>query len=244
MKQRKFAVFDIDGTLIRGGLYRQLVLKLIDAGAITEEHGNIVQQKLLSWKRRESKNAYDEYEMSLITAIASSLTNIPAAVLDEAAESIAREELDHVYTYTRHRLRELKRDGYFLIAISGSQQELVDPFAKKYGFDTWAAQLYERKNGKFTGEIITKTYTDKDKILQRIIDENGLTLEGSYAFGDSEGDRHILAMVEHPVVFNPTEKLLEIAEANGWPIVLERKSVVFELEKGEHGYLLAQAGKI
>lgn len=51
-------------------------------------------------------------------------------------------------------------------------------------------------------------------------------------------------MVEHPVVFNPTEKLLEIAEANGWPIVLERKSVVFELEKGEHGYLLAQAGKI
>lgn len=130
MKQRKFAVFDIDGTLIRGGLYRQLVLKLIDAGAITEEHGNIVQQKLLSWKRRESKNAYDEYEMSLITAIASSLTNIPAAVLDEAAESIAREELDHVYTYTRHRLRELKRDGYFLIAISGSQQELVDPFAK------------------------------------------------------------------------------------------------------------------
>ena len=131
-----------------------------------------------------------------------------------------------------------------MIAISGSQQELVEPFAKKYGFDAWAAQVYERQGDAFTGTITAKTYTNKDKILQGIINKYRLTLTDSYAFGDSEGDRHILAMVEHPVVFNPTEKLLKIAKTNGWPIVLERKSVVFELEKGEHGYLLAQAGKI
>lgn len=244
MKQQKFAVFDIDGTLIRGGLYRQLVLGLIDAGTIPEVHASIIQQKLLSWKRRESKDAYDEYELSLVNAISRSLADIPTAVFDEVVSSIVERELDHVYTYTRHRLRELKQAGYFLIAISGSQQELVEPFAKKYGFDAWAAQAYERRDGTFTGTIITKTYTNKDKILQGIIDKHGLTLTGSYAFGDSEGDRHILAMVEHPVVFNPTEKLLEIAKTNGWPIVLERKSVVFELEKGEGGYLLAQAGKI
>ena len=244
MKQQKFAVFDIDGTLIRGGLYRQLVLGLIDAGAIPEVHASIIQQKLLSWKRRESKDAYDEYEMSLVNAISRSLADIPTAVFDEVVSSIVERELDHVYTYTRHRLRELKQTGYFLIAISGSQQELVEPFAKKYGFDAWAAQVYERQGDAFTGTITAKTYTNKDKILQRIINKHGLTLAGSYAFGDSEGDRHLLAMVEHPVVFNPTEKLLEIAKTNGWPIVLERKSVVFELEKGEHGYLLAQAGKI
>lgn len=244
MKQQKFAVFDIDGTLIRGGLYRQLVLGLIDAGAIPEVHASIIQQKLLSWKRRESKDAYDEYELSLVNAISRSLADIPTAVFDEVASSIVTEELDHVYTYTRHRLRELKQAGYFLIAISGSQQELVEPFAKKYGFDAWAAQVYERQGDAFTGTITAKTYTNKDKFLQEIIDKHGLTLAGSYAFGDSEGDRHILAMVDHPVVFNPTEKLLEIAKTNGWPIVLERKSVVFELEKGERGYFLAQAGKI
>lgn len=244
MKQQKFAVFDIDGTLIRGGLYRQLMLGLIDAGVIPEVHASIIQQKLLSWKRRESKDAYDEYELSLVNAIASSLADIPTAVFDEVASNIVTEELDHVYTYTRHRLRELKQAGYFLIAISGSQQELVEPFAKKYDFDAWAAQVYERHGDTFTGTITAKTYTNKDKFLQEIIDKHGLTLAGSYAFGDSEGDRHILAMVEYPVVFNPTEKLLEIAKTNGWPIVLERKSVVFELEKGEGGYLLAQAGKI
>ena len=54
----------------------------------------------------------------------------------------------------------------------------------------------------------------------------------------------MLGIVEHPVAFNPAEDLLNLALERGWPVVVERKSVVFELEKGNDGYVLAHAGKI
>lgn len=243
MIRKPFAAFDIDGTLIRGGLFRQLVIGLMERGIFSAQHSAAIHRTLTAWKCRDGKDAYDAYERSLIEAMAHSLVDIPIAVFDSVAADIIACELDHVHTYTRQRLSELKQAGYFLIAISGSQEELVAPFAKKYGFDTWVAQQYERKNGVFTGNIVF-THTNKDKILKKTITEHDLNREDSYAFGDSEGDWHMLAMVDHPVAFNPTKKLLDIAMERGWPVVLERKSVVYELAKGDSGYLLAQAGKI
>lgn len=243
MTQQKFAVFDIDGTLFRSGLYRELALELMRRGVIDEELIKQVKQKLAEWKKRSCRDAYDHYEAALVRALDGSLPFIPTAIYDAAAEKIAAAQLDHVYTYTRHRLAELKDAGYFLIAISGSQEELVRPFALKYGFDSWVGQKYVRDGERFTGEII-KTYTGKDTLLRKIVAKFNLSWQGSYAFGDSGGDRHMLDIVENPVAFNPTEDLLELAIESGWPVVIERKSVVFELVKGDHGYVLANAGKI
>src|SRR5690606_29099878 len=126
-----------------------------------------------------------------------------------------------VYVYTRNLIRQLKDNGYFLIAISGSQIELVEPFAAKYGFDTWVGQEWERGEEFFTGNII-KTHTGKDKIIRRLIKENNLTLEDSYAVGDSNGDVGMLELVDNPIAINPTLELYEKAINNGWTIVIER----------------------
>lgn len=243
MTKRKFAVFDIDGTLFRGGLYRELVLGLMERRVVPQEFIDISFEKLAIWQKRGSRDSYDQFEWSLIQAIDNSLVDIPTAVYDEVAEQIAAQQLDHVYTYTRQKLIELREKDYFLIAISGSQEELVRPFALKYGFDAWVGQRYVRDGDKFTGEII-KTYTDKDMLLKQLVDKFNLDWKGSCAYGDSGGDRHMLCIVENPVAFNPTEDLLNLALERGWPVVVERKSVVFELEKGSHGYVLAHAGKI
>lgn len=243
MTKQKFAVFDIDGTLFRGGLYRELVLGLMKRQVIPQEFIDISFEKLAIWQKRGSRDSYDQFEWSLIQAIDNSLINIPTAAYDEIAANIAAQQLDQVYTYTRQKLTDLKEAGYFLIAISGSQEELVRPFALKYGFDAWVGQRYVRDGDKFTGEII-KTYTDKDVLLQQLVEKFDLSWKGSYAYGDSGGDRHMLDIVEHPVAFNPTEDLLNLALERGWPVVIERKSVVFELEKGKNGYILAHAGKI
>lgn len=241
---RKFAAFDIDGTLFRSGLYRELATEIMQRGIIDQRLVDNAQHKLTQWKKRNGKNSYDEYEQSLIDALDTSLPSVPTEVYDAAAEKIVTEQLDNVYTYTRAELARLSREGYFLIAISGSQQELVRPFAEKYGFDAWIGQRYVRENGHFTGEII-KTYTGKDVLLQSIVNEYNLSYTDSYAYGDSQGDQGMLRLAEHPVAFNPTVELLEIAEKQGWTIVVERKSVVYKLEKGSHGlFILAEAGKI
>lgn len=243
MTQQPFAAFDIDGTLFRDGLYREVALEIMRQGVVDQSLVDNVHQKLASWKSRSCRNAYDEYEIALVEALEESLPNLPTVVFDAAVEKIAREQLDHVYTYTREMLTRLKKQGYFLIAISGSHEELVRHFAKRYGFDAWIGQHYLRDENGFTGEVI-ETYTNKDILLQGIIKKFNLTMSESYAFGDSGGDRHMLAMVDHPVAFNPTADLLDVAMEQNWPIVIERKSIVFELRKGKDGYILAEAGKI
>ncbi|MNT42094.1 hypothetical protein D3C72_1784940 [compost metagenome] len=137
---------------------------------------------------------------------------------------------ENVYVYTRDLIKQLKADNYFIIAISGSQQELVEPFAQRYGFDAWIGQQWERGDEFFTGNVV-KTHTGTDRIIQRLIDEHNLTLEGSYAVGDSNGDSGMLSIVDNPIAFNPTYELLEKALENNWKVVIERKNTSYEIIK-------------
>lgn len=241
--RRRFAAFDIDGTLFRDGLYRAMAWELMERGVVPDVWVTRITQAYQNWQWRSHPTAYDDYEAALIAMFRDILPNIPTVAFDTAAMKIAAEQLEHVYTYTRSELQRLKRAGYFLIAISGSHQEVVQPFAEKYQFDAWLGQTYVREGERFTGEIIA-TYTAKDVLLQQLIDRHQLTLEDSYAFGDSYGDRGLLETVEHPVAFNPTTELLELAMERGWKVVVERKSIIYELEKGGDAYLLARAGKV
>lgn len=241
---RPFAAFDIDGTLFRDGLYREMAWELMRRGVVPDRWVQRIEQTHRDWKRRTHRDAYDAYERSLVEMFADILPTIPVAAFDEAAQLVAADQLQHVYTYTRAELERLRNEGYFLIAISGSHEEVITPFAKFYGFDAWIGQKYIRRDGAFTGEIIAN-YTDKDVMLQQLIDKHGLTLQGSYAFGDSYGDRGMLEMVEHPVAFNPTVELLELAMQRAWKIVVERKSIVYELTKGAgDAFVLARAEKV
>ena len=37
-------------------------------------------------------------------------------------------------------------------------------------------------------------------------------------------------MVQTPIVFNPNHSLFEVAHRRGWPIVVERKDVIYNLQ--------------
>jgi phosphoserine phosphatase len=48
--------------------------------------------------------------------------------------------------------------------------------------------------------------------------------------GDSEGDLPLMEYVGHPIAFNPSLPLAKTARRNGWPIVVERKDVVYAVD--------------
>lgn len=240
---KKFAAFDIDGTLFRSGLYREVAYELMKMGALDEAILAETTEKNREWRTRTHGNAFEEFELLLITKIDESLPKIRVADYETAVKRVIDKKADNVYVYTRDLLSKLKAEDYFLIAISGSQVELVELFAAKYGFDTWVGQQWERGDEYFTGTI-TKSHTGKDLILRGLIDKHDLTLENSYAVGDSNGDTGMLSMVEHPIAFNPTFELYEVARSAGWDIVVERKNMHYTLTKGAHGsYVLADADR-
>jgi phosphoserine phosphatase len=49
--------------------------------------------------------------------------------------------------------------------------------------------------------------------------------------GDTESDISILSAVGKPIAFNPNDKLAQHAKKKRWDIVVERKNVIYQLEK-------------
>ena len=243
MTTKRLAAFDIDGTLFRSGLYREVFYELYKMGVLPNDLTEQTTEKHREYRHRLHGNAFEEFEQIMVNGLDSYLPKLKLSDYDAAAARVLNKKAENVYVYTRNLLCSLQEQGYFTVAISGSQQELVEPFAKRYGFDAWVGQQWERGEEYFTGNV-TKTHTGKDAIVRRICEEHDLTLEGSYAVGDSNGDSGMLGIVDHPIAFNPTHELLEKAMENGWKVVVERKNISYELNKGTNGsFLLEKANR-
>lgn len=241
MSQR-FAVFDIDGTLIRWQLYHAIVGELAHNNQLSEDAEKVIASARMTWKQRQHENSFKDYERTLVKVYLDALRDVPQTAYNDAVETVFEEYKDQVYTYTRDLVRSLKAAGYALLAISGSHDEIVKKLAGYYGFDDGVGTIYTIKNGKFTGEELGHLHK-KHLALQTMIDRYNLTKQGSIGVGDSEGDISMLEMVETPIVFNPTRGLFEHAKSKGWKIVVERKNVIYELGQRNGSYVLAETNQ-
>lgn len=233
-----YAVFDIDGTVIRWQLYHAIVGELINLGALNEQVGEDIREARMTWKKRTHPESFREYEKVLVGSYHDALISLATKDFLRAVDTVFDEYKDQVYSFSRDLIYKLKADGYFLLAISGSQQEIISKLANYYGFDDAVGQVYEQKDGYFTGEHTTPMF-HKDRVLAELITKHKLSNEGSTAVGDSEGDIAMLAMVEQPIAFNPSRGLFEEAKNRGWRIVVERKNMIYKLEKDNGKYTLA-----
>lgn len=236
---KKFAVFDIDGTLIRWQLYHAMTDALAKEGHIDQAIYQTAKDARMIWKKRTHAESFKSYEKKLIGAYETVLKGIAPAQLEKVTQRVFDEYKEQVYTYTRDLIKELKAKKYVLLAISGSQIEIVKKVADYYGFDDCVGTVYKQKGGKFTGEKIIGS-ADKAQVLQALMAKHGLELKDSLAVGDSLSDVSMLKMVEQPIVLNPEKKLFEHAKARGWKIVLERKNMIYELEKINGRYQLVK----
>ena len=236
---KRFVVFDIDGTLIRWQLYHAIADTMVKLGYVAPYTYQTVRDARMEWKRRTGSGSFKTYEEQLIKTYEDVLKNLTMQQFMNAADAVFEEYKDQVYAYTRGLIGRLKKEGYLLFAISGSQIEIVEKIAKYWGFDEWVGTVYEYKNERFTGKKIIGS-ADKAKTLKKFIDKNDAALKDSIAVGDSMSDAPMLKMVELPIAFNPEGQLFEQARKKGWKVVVERKNRVYELEKRNGKYELVK----
>ena len=223
----KVAVFDIDGTLFRSSLIIELLEELIDEGVMPWRARKIFEKEYVLWLDR--RGSYEDYIMKVVEAY---MRNIKGVRLD-ATMNVARHLMlfhkNRVYRFTRDLIKKLQKTHY-LLAISHSPYHVVEPFCREWGFRKVYAKFYETdKLGYFTGDIIEEDLImDKGKILTRAMEKEHLTLTGSVGVGDSETDIPFLKMVSRPIAFNPNMGLYRAAKRRKWPIVVERKDVIYK----------------
>lgn len=235
---RPFAVFDIDGTIIRWQLYHAIADELVKEGHLDKVQYEKVKAARLTWKERSYETSYQDYEQALVDFFEMAIKGVEVEVLKQACGTVLDRYKDQVYTYTRDLINELKKKDYLLFAISASQDMIVQLLAMYYGFDDSGGSIYEVKDGKFTGKSEVLRSQRKPEFLKQLVQKHSASWQGSVAVGDSEGDIPMLTVVENPIAFNPTKELLEYAQSNAWRVVVERKSMIYEMEPKDGQYIL------
>jgi HAD superfamily hydrolase (TIGR01490 family) len=240
MKKRKFAVFDIDGTLYRSSLFLDTVEKLIHDGVISSQRAEAHFELKRKWEERAHKESYEEFIYDVVVNTQSGLKDLPVTEVERASHEVAQSNKDLVYTYTRDLIKQLKSEGYFVMAISGSHSEVAERFCQLHGFDAFSSTIWLRSedNKSYTGEVVDMG-RDKAKQLESMVEQYELDFGSSYGVGDSRGDITMLKLVDHPIAFNPEQHLLDEAKANQWQVVIERKNVVYKLEASNGHFILA-----
>lgn len=235
--KKKFAVFDIDGTIFHWQFFHELFDELTDAGIIDQDIARPILKNREKWRRGTID--WNQYEAGLVEVLNKEIVGIDKDSLEEISERIVKNKGRVLYHYTRDLLKTLQAQGYVTIVISGSQQPLVERFAKIYKIDIALGVDYEYSDNKLTS-IKRPTYGQKDTLLKALVVEHNLDWQGSYAVGDTYSDASMLELVDNPIAFNPDLRLLETAKEKGWKVVVERKSIAYTLERNDDGlYVLA-----
>ena len=123
-----------------------------------------------------------------------------AARVDEVARAFAREVLDR---YLRpdvvERVEWHRNQGHDLVIVSASFRNYLDPIAAELGFATvLATELAVGDDGRLTGELAGFNVRGAEKV-RRLDAWLGSRPAFVWAYGDSAGDRELLARADQGV---------------------------------------------
>lgn len=224
------AFFDVDGTIFRSSLFIELVEQMIKEELFPSTAHDFYHEEYRAWLEREG--SYDDYITGVIESFYANIKDVHYGDFADVGRRVVALQSKRVYRYTRDLIKELKSQGYFLIAISQSPKTILDEFCQQYGFDKVYGRVYEiGPQDRFTGKVTDiHLIENKATIVKRFFDKNpNFTKTGSIAVGDSDGDITLLEMVDRPICFNPNQVLYTQAKRNGWEVVVERKDVIYKL---------------
>ena len=125
-----------------------------------------------------------------------------------------------IFSEAVSQIQEHKEQGAAVVLVTGSLDFVVQPIAEYLAVDAVLAPQLREQNGKFTGELTTAPLIGeaKAKAMRNYADQHDISLEESYAYGDSQSDLPMLECVGNPIVVNPGKALREKALKSGWEL--------------------------
>ena len=118
-------------------------------------------------------------------------------------------------------LSKHRQQGHFLLIITATNRFVTQPIADALGVDAILASEPEMLEGRYTGKVAGVPCFQEGKVerLNAWLADKEFNLDGSYFYSDSHNDLPLLKMVEHPVVVDADDTLLQHAQQHDWSII-------------------------
>jgi len=211
------ALFDLDNTLLEGDSDYLW-------GCFLVEHGIVDGERY----ERENRRFYDQYldgSLDIHEFLRFQLQPLAQHKRDQLLqwrEQFLKEKIDPILLpRARDLLDKHRQQGDELLIITATNRFITAPIAERFVVSHLLATEPEMDNGEYTGGVSGTPCFQSGKVerLQSWLEENGLTLAGSWFYTDSHNDLPLLEKVTHPVAVDPDDKLRVAAGERGWPVI-------------------------
>lgn len=211
------AIFDLDNTLIGGDsdyLWGEFLVKhhYVDADHFAEQNAQF----------------YEDYKAGTLDIMAyqrfalKPLSDQTMATLKQWHDQFMHEFIEPILLPKAQSLvNEHKARGDRLLIITATNTFITRPIGLRYGIDELLGTEGEMIDGRYTGEVsgIPTFQAGKVTRLNDWLKQENETLKGSTFYSDSHNDLALLDVVDHPVVVDGDETLLDIAQQRDWPSI-------------------------
>ena len=212
------AFFDLDRTLIAGS-------SAFEFGRAAYKAGILTRRQILREARENFvfrlKGSTDESTDRVRARIGEALKGVRVRDMQRLAPTVLAGVLPRLYPQMLEIAYGHQDEGRPIFICTAASQEMADLMALVLTFDGAVGSAIEVHDGKYTGgDGGLFTYRDgKATAIRELAEREGISLEKSYAYTDSESDLPMLELVGHPVAVNPDADLARIARERGWEVL-------------------------
>jgi phosphatidylglycerophosphatase C len=187
---RRVAAFDLDGTLTRRDTLLPFLLR--SCGRSRTAAALMAESLLLLRGAAGNDRARDDAKAGVLRRL---LAGRPVAPLLELAETFADDVMGTLLrTDAAARIEKHRSQGHELVIVTASPELYVGPLARRLGIDhVLGTRLEVDDSGVLTGRLLGANCRGAEKVarLQAWLGEEPYEL---WAYGDSAGDRELLAL--------------------------------------------------
>jgi HAD superfamily hydrolase (TIGR01490 family) len=217
-RPRGAAFFDLDKTLMAGSSGVFFARAAYETGMISR--GRLVQDVYENVRFRLLGSTDDRAD-EVRKRVGEMIAGVRVRDLQRLSPRVLSGVLPRLYPQMLERAYAHQDAGLPVYILTAASQEMADLLARVLAFDGGLGSRSEIVDGRYTGRPAGPFNYREGKVLamRELVDQEGIELDASYAYSDSESDLPMLRAVRHAVVVNPDAALRRIAAEEGWEVV-------------------------
>ena len=206
--KKNLAIFDLDNTILNGDSDYSWIKFLIDIGYVDKQEYEKKNQYFYD-KYYEGNLDYDEWAEFALSTIKGKKPEDIEDLLSEFLSSVIEPMIN---IYALRLLHNHHHNNDVMLLASATNSVIVNPIAKRLGFENIVATEVEIIDGVYSGKVkdIPALGEGKlKKVREWMLSNNFDDFKNATFYSDSMNDFPLLLAVNKPIAVNPDNKLRE-----------------------------------
>ena len=216
--KRNLAIFDLDNTILNGDSDYSWINFLINENYV-DKHEYEKRNQYFYDQYYEGNLDYDEWAEFALSTMKGKTPFDLEELLSKFLSTVIEPMIN---IYALRLLHNHHHDNDIMLLASATNSVLVEPIARRLGFENIVATEVEIIDGVYTGKVYGRPALGQGKLIkveEWAAQNNIKDFKDAIFYSDSINDLPLLSEVGVPIAVNPDDQLRNLSIKNNWEVI-------------------------